>query len=76
MTAVTIANTFGALEIGSWFAVFLFGIVTLQGYIYFERYPDDRLLFKALVSSLSSFHYLIKVMTVLALNRSLAFGIE
>ncbi|KAF8181272.1 hypothetical protein BJ912DRAFT_1125776 [Pholiota molesta] len=50
MTAVTLANTFGALEIGSWFAVFLFGVVTLQAFIYFERYPDDRLVFKALIA--------------------------
>jgi hypothetical protein len=60
MTAVTLANTFGALEIGSWFAVFLFGVVTLQAFIYFERYPDDRLVFKALVSSHSSISHLKK----------------
>ncbi|KAF8965622.1 hypothetical protein BDZ97DRAFT_2074646 [Flammula alnicola] len=46
------SNTFGALEIGSNVAIFLFGIVTLQCYLYFSRFDDDRLAFKALVATI------------------------
>ena len=45
----TIGNTFGAMEIGSIITVFLFGIVTLQTHMYFERFSKDRLPFKILV---------------------------
>ncbi|KAF8955643.1 hypothetical protein BDZ97DRAFT_260923 [Flammula alnicola] len=48
---ITISNTFGALEIGSSVAGFLFGVVTLQCYLYFSRFDDDRLAFKALVAT-------------------------
>ncbi len=48
----TVANTFGALEIGGAVSVFLFGVVTLQTHIYFQRFPEDRLYFKVLVSTL------------------------
>ncbi|KAF8967560.1 hypothetical protein BDZ97DRAFT_529018 [Flammula alnicola] len=51
MPRVTIQNTFGALEIGSTVAVFLFGIVTMQCHVYFSRFGDDRLILKALVAS-------------------------
>jgi hypothetical protein len=52
-STITIANTFGALEIGSSVAVFMFGIVTLQAHVYFSRFPDDRLAFRALVRPLA-----------------------
>ncbi|KJA14220.1 hypothetical protein HYPSUDRAFT_49351 [Hypholoma sublateritium FD-334 SS-4] len=48
----SLANTFGALEIGVSVAIFLFGVVTVQTYTYFRRFPDDRLYFKALVGTL------------------------
>ncbi|KJA20560.1 hypothetical protein HYPSUDRAFT_787010 [Hypholoma sublateritium FD-334 SS-4] len=48
---ITIANTFGALEIGSSVSAFLFGVVTLQTHVYFSRFPEDRFQFKALVSA-------------------------
>ncbi|KAJ3503670.1 hypothetical protein NLJ89_g8329 [Agrocybe chaxingu] len=41
MIPVAIENTFGAIEVGSFGAAFLFGIVTLQCYAYFSQYPDD-----------------------------------
>ncbi|KAJ3517474.1 hypothetical protein NLJ89_g472 [Agrocybe chaxingu] len=41
MIPVTIENTFGAIEVGSFGAAFLFGIVTLQCYAYFSQYPGD-----------------------------------
>jgi len=34
----TLANTIGALQIGVIFAVFLFGIITLQTHLYFRRF--------------------------------------
>ena len=45
----TMQNTFGALEIGVTASVFLFGFVTLQTHMYFQRFPEDRRVFKALV---------------------------
>lgn len=44
-----LANTFGAIEIGSIFAIFLFGIITLQAYVYFTTFDEDHLAFRALV---------------------------
>lgn len=49
MPAPTIDNTLGALEIGSSIAVFLFGILTLQTYLYFTRFGKDRIQIQALV---------------------------
>ncbi|KJA12518.1 hypothetical protein HYPSUDRAFT_105010, partial [Hypholoma sublateritium FD-334 SS-4] len=49
----TVANTFGALEIGGAASVFLFGVITLQIHIYFQRFPEDRRYFKALVSDVA-----------------------
>lgn len=46
-------NTLGALEIGVLIATYLFGTLTLQCQIYYGRFPDDRKLFKALVSCVS-----------------------
>jgi len=43
-------NTLGALQVGGSVVVFLFGIVTLQTYYYFKRYPNDRFWLKLLVS--------------------------
>jgi len=47
----TTSNTFSALETGSSFAIFLFGIVTLQTYLYYSRFHEDRLVVKVLVRS-------------------------
>ena len=47
----SLANTFGALEIGVAVAIFLFGVVTVQTFMYYQRFPDDRLHFKTLVRS-------------------------
>jgi hypothetical protein len=44
-----LANTFGAIEIGSIIAIFLFGIITLQAYVYFTNFDEDHLAFRALV---------------------------
>jgi hypothetical protein len=41
--------TLGALEIGAFFAMFLFGLSAVQTYIYFTKYRDDPLPIKALV---------------------------
>ncbi|KAF9477919.1 hypothetical protein BDN70DRAFT_880613 [Pholiota conissans] len=50
MVPTTLQNTLGAVEIGSSVSVFLFGIVTMQCYLYFSHYEDDRMGFKALVT--------------------------
>ena len=38
---VDLNNTIGAIEIGSLFGVFLFGIVTLQTFNYYDNYKED-----------------------------------
>lgn len=44
-----IHKTLGALEIGTTICVFLFGIVTVQTYLYFRSFPRDDWKLKALV---------------------------
>jgi len=47
---VSLDATIGALQIGVYFNVFLFGILTLQGYYYLEHHEGDGLYIKAFVS--------------------------
>ncbi|KAJ6536305.1 hypothetical protein B0H19DRAFT_1271095 [Mycena capillaripes] len=44
-----LSTTVGALEIGVLFGVFLFGVLTVQMYIYFDRFPNDPTSFKFMV---------------------------
>ncbi|KAF8160303.1 hypothetical protein BJ912DRAFT_1008192 [Pholiota molesta] len=46
---VDLSNTLGALEIGSLFAIFIFGIVTLQMYTYYTTFGKDLWYYKALI---------------------------
>lgn len=39
---VSLDSTFGALEIGTLIAVFLFGVVTLQTDFYFREFQNDK----------------------------------
>jgi hypothetical protein len=41
----------GALEIGSVVGVFLFGVLFLQIFNYYNTFPDDRWVYKTLVRS-------------------------
>ncbi|CAA7263559.1 unnamed protein product [Cyclocybe aegerita] len=45
----TIENTFGAIQIGSMAATFLFGIVTLQCHVYYSSRPKDPRILKWMV---------------------------
>ncbi|KAF8209092.1 hypothetical protein K438DRAFT_257668 [Mycena galopus ATCC 62051] len=45
-----LSTTVGALELGVLFAVFMFGILTVQLYIYFDRFPKDPVNFKVMVA--------------------------
>ncbi|TFK67109.1 hypothetical protein BDN72DRAFT_843485 [Pluteus cervinus] len=45
----SIISTIGALEIGVFMSTFLFGIATVQAYIYYRRFPKDGWLIKSLV---------------------------
>jgi hypothetical protein len=47
---VDLRDTVGALQIGSLFAIFLFGIVTVQAYLYYNAFREDRWTYKTLVS--------------------------
>jgi hypothetical protein len=44
-----LSTTAGALEIGVLFAVFLFGALTVQVYIYSDRFPKDPMNIKFMV---------------------------
>ncbi|KAJ3507834.1 hypothetical protein NLJ89_g6083 [Agrocybe chaxingu] len=46
---VDLSDSVGALQIGSLFSVFLFGIVTLQAYMYYTTFREDRWGYKTLV---------------------------
>ncbi|KAJ7028983.1 hypothetical protein C8F04DRAFT_1265380 [Mycena alexandri] len=46
----SLATTVGALELGVLLSVFLFGVLTVQTYIYFYRYPKDRGIYKLMVA--------------------------
>ncbi|KAJ7836189.1 hypothetical protein B0H13DRAFT_2368948 [Mycena leptocephala] len=54
MTATTFDSTLGALEIAIIGAAFLFGIITVQTYIYYRAYPEDSIFIKILVASVWS----------------------
>ncbi|KAJ7112535.1 hypothetical protein C8R44DRAFT_882302 [Mycena epipterygia] len=45
-----LTTTVGALEIGVLFAIFCFGVLTVQVYLYFSAYPSDPCGFKLLVA--------------------------
>jgi len=49
-TSAKLDDTIGALELGSLLAMFMFGIVTLQTYTYYEHISDkDRIVYRILV---------------------------
>lgn len=43
--------TLGALEIGAFISILLFGIATAQVYLYFHHFPDDPRMLKSVVSA-------------------------
>jgi len=49
MPVTDVGNTIGALHCGLAISLFLFGVVTLQVYFYFEHYPEDVRTLKAMV---------------------------
>ncbi|KAF8173063.1 hypothetical protein BJ912DRAFT_992869 [Pholiota molesta] len=61
---LAIANTFGAIEIGSIIAIFLFGIITLQAYVYFTNFDEDHLAFRALLGLTISVLYELYRITI------------
>jgi len=46
-----VLNTLGALLVGVLIACCLFGIITVQVFTYYTRFPDDKLYLKAIVRS-------------------------
>lgn len=56
---ININTTLGALLIGTYISIALFGTTALQGYNYYLNFPDDPRTKKALVSRslLSALHY-------------------
>lgn len=49
VAGLSLTGSVGALEIGSLFSVFLFGIETLQTHLYFQTFKDDKWRLKSLV---------------------------
>lgn len=49
LIAFDVNPTVGALEIGTLVSMFLFGIVTLQVYLYYRNFPKDNALLKIVV---------------------------
>ncbi|KAJ7195329.1 hypothetical protein GGX14DRAFT_677086 [Mycena pura] len=48
MPGVDIAPNFGSLLIGTFFAIFFQGMLTVQAYVYYESFPHDSLKLKSL----------------------------
>ncbi|KAJ3512183.1 hypothetical protein NLJ89_g3670 [Agrocybe chaxingu] len=48
--ALDVNGTLGALSVGVLISVFLFGIATVQAYIYYSNFPDDKVRLKVLVA--------------------------
>ncbi|CAA7271867.1 unnamed protein product [Cyclocybe aegerita] len=48
-------RTLGALNVGAIVSCFLFGVATVQGYLYYTRYQRDRRMLKALVAFVCHF---------------------
>ncbi|KAF8960128.1 hypothetical protein BDZ97DRAFT_1922381 [Flammula alnicola] len=61
---IDLNNTIGALQIGSLFGVFLFGIVSLQTYNYYNAYRDDGWVNKTLVATI----WLLEIAHTLGIN--------
>ncbi|EAU80855.1 hypothetical protein CC1G_13142 [Coprinopsis cinerea okayama7 len=47
---VDLHGTIGALELGSLFSMFLFGVLSVQLHLYYQRFPDDRWYYKWMVA--------------------------
>ncbi|TFK16644.1 hypothetical protein FA15DRAFT_761362 [Coprinopsis marcescibilis] len=52
LRALDLHRTVGALELGCIFSTFLFGIVTLQSYVYYQNFRDDNWKYKTMVAVL------------------------
>lgn len=50
---VVLDDTIGIFEVGSAFAIFLFGIVTLQAHCYYTTFRDDGWMQKTMVSTVA-----------------------
>ncbi|TFK56458.1 hypothetical protein OE88DRAFT_1803162 [Heliocybe sulcata] len=59
----TIAATSGALLVGGLVSFWLYGMQTVQTYLYYENYPDDGLFLKALVAFLCAVDTLHTIFT-------------
>ena len=55
MAVVDVQSTIGAVEIGVFIALFLFGIVTAQCSVYYQRFPQDPFRIKTIVRSFHRF---------------------
>lgn len=51
MQSMSFHGTLGAASIGFYFSCVVFGVLTTQVVVYFQRFPNDRLVYKALVRS-------------------------
>ena len=47
---VNLNSTLGALQIGVYISLVLFGVVSLQTYYYYAKFPEDRATLKIFVS--------------------------
>ncbi|KAJ7577775.1 hypothetical protein C8J56DRAFT_1060941 [Mycena floridula] len=49
MSSIHVDNTMGAVLVGSWVTCIVYGILLTQIYSYFQKYPEDRSVYKFLV---------------------------
>jgi hypothetical protein len=55
LNGVTLDNTLGAVVVGFAAACCVYGILITQVFTYFSNYPEDRVVYKALVRPLFAF---------------------
>ncbi|KAF8192167.1 hypothetical protein BJ912DRAFT_278783 [Pholiota molesta] len=61
MQSMSFHGTLGAASIGFYFSCVVFGVLTTQVVVYFQRFPNDRLAYKALVALLWSLEFIDQV---------------
>ena len=50
---VTVDSTLGAASVGFFVSAVVFGVLTIQAFTYFRRYPSDKPAYKVLVSQIA-----------------------
>lgn len=73
-SSVSIANTLGPVYAGSYVSAFLFGVTTLQAYMYYRHYRKDKISLKLLVAVIWAFDTAHAVLAALGVYQLMIEG--